>query len=74
MKIYKEIEAIEFEEDSWDCEDFWNKLHSQDLEGVFDLYAENMFPDGVEETEFNDWIRLEGDDILRKIGYEEEDK
>ena len=69
LKIYKEIDATDFEEDSWCAEYFWEKLHEQHLEDAFNDYAEDVWPDGCDETTFNDWIRFDGDDILANIGY-----
>ena len=74
MKIYKEIEATDFEEDSWCCEDFWKIIHENNLEAQFNDLAEEMFPDGCEKIDFNDWIRFDGDMILEMLGYEEEEE
>lgn len=74
MTIIKDIEATDFESDSWCCEDFWGKIHSQNLEDAFNAYMEDIFPQGVTETAFNDALRYDGDQILRDLGYTDEEE
>lgn len=73
MKLIREIDACDFEDDSWECEYFWERLHEQNLERDFNSYVEDMFPEGIDETDFNDWIRFDGDSILEDLGYKLED-
>ena len=74
MIIYEEKQVTDFENDSWCCEDFWDKIHEQHLENALDSYMEDIYPEGLEKTALNDILRFDGDDILEAIGYEEEDE
>ena len=74
MKVYKEMDATEFEEDSWCCEDFWEKIHEQNLEKQLDFYMEDLYPDGIDWTCLNDIFRFDGDKILEDLGYVEDDE
>ena len=77
MIITREMDASEFEEHSWCCEDFWKKIHEQNLEAKLDSYMEEIYPDGVDWVHLNDVLRFDGDMILECLGYvehEEEEK
>ena len=41
-------------------------------EEEFDSYAEEIFYDGVDETQFNDWLWFDADYILEDLGIESE--
>lgn len=73
MKLYTELEGTDFEERSWCCEDFWQTLHNAEKENEFNQLCEDMFPDGIDETAFNDWLRFETDSIYDMLGISEED-
>lgn len=65
--------ASDLEDETWQCEDFWNKIHENNLEDALDDYFEQAFPDGLGLTEFNDILRFDGDQVLAAIGYTEGD-
>jgi hypothetical protein len=67
--LKEEGTASSFEDKTWQCEDFWDKVHEQGLEDELDRYFEESYPDGMDLTEFNDLLRFDGDDVLAAIGY-----
>ena len=69
MRITKEISACEFEDISWECDYFWERVHEQNLEDALDSYCEEAFPETVDITYMNDIFRFGGDEILEAIGY-----
>lgn len=69
MKIYKDINVSDFEEDSWDCGYFWERIHEQNLEQALDWYFEEIYPEGLDYVQLNDILRFDGDQILKDIGY-----
>lgn len=70
MIIYKEESLKNFQ--------FWSGakyLASCLTEKEFDVIEgllEELYPDGMEETEINDFFWFEGDTIAKALGYEDE--
>lgn len=70
MIIYKEELLKDFQ--------FWSGakyLASRLTEKEFDIIEElleELYPDGMEETEINDFFRFDGDTIAQALGYEDE--
>lgn len=63
MKITTTIEPSEFE--AWGtAEDVLSEIVDNGFSSEFDDYANDQFPDGVEEKQFNDWLMENSDDIL----------
>ena len=46
---------------------------SEGKEDEFNDLCENIFTDEVNETEFNDWLWFESDDIFKMLGIEVEE-
>lgn len=71
MIIYKEESLKNFQ--------FWSGakyLASCLTEKEFDIIEElleELYPDGMEETQVNDFFRFVGDTIAQALGYEDED-
>lgn len=71
MIIYKEESLKDFQ--------FWSGakyLASRLTEKEFDIIEElleDLYPDGMEETEINDFFWFDGDTIAQVLGYEDED-
>lgn len=68
MKVYKEVE-------SYDDFDFWSGardtveyLTSDEIEQVFSM-LEEIYPEGMTETEVNDFFWFEDDTIAEWLGY-----
>ena len=71
MTIIKEERLENFE--------FWlgarylaDKLTSKEFDIIEEL-LEELYPDGMEETEINDFFWFDGDTIAQALGYEDED-
>ena len=71
MTIIKEERLENFE--------FWSgaryladKLTSKEFDIIEEL-LEELYPDGMEETEINDFFWFDGDTIAQALGYEDED-
>lgn len=67
MKIYKDYYLHDF--------NFWSgandnvKYLSEDDFTVIELELEEMYPDGIEETELNDLFRFDMDEVSKILGY-----
>ena len=73
--------ASALEDNTWQCEEFWNLLHEQGLEEEMDKYFDRKYPDGIGLDEFNGLLRFDWKKIFRAIGgtipgeeYEENDE
>lgn len=71
MKIYEEKELKDF--------DFWSggadraaNLTDEDFDSVEQLFEE-LYPDGMSDTEINDFFWFEFDEIAKHLGYEDEE-
>lgn len=71
MTIIKEERLENFE--------FWSgaryladKLTRKEFDVIEEL-LEELYPDGMEETEVNDFFWFDGDTIAQALGYEDED-
>lgn len=69
MKVTKEISIEEF--DRWSCgqhiDIMFENLSDNELCRIND-YFDSVYPDGIDETELNDIIRFEFDDLLEAVG------
>ena len=74
MKIYEEGDATDFEDKTWCCEEFWEKLHEYGKEREFNYLMEDIFPDGTDITNFNDLLRFDQDWLLEQLGIDEEEE
>ena len=68
MKVYKEV-------NSYSDFDFWSGardtvkyLSSEEIEEIFSMLDE-IYPDGLEETEVNDFFWFEDETIAEWLGY-----
>lgn len=68
MTIKQEVGARELEDMTWQCEEFWEVVNSQNLEGDLESYLDEMFPDGEDLTAVNDLLRFDGESVLKAIG------
>jgi hypothetical protein len=72
VKIWKEKTAFDFlVDDAWSVDERLSGVISDaGMVDEFNQLAEDMFPDGSDETAFNDWLRFEDDSILSSLGLE----
>lgn len=67
MKVYKEVSGYDFE--FWSgAKDRVNYLTYDEIEKVFSI-LEDIYPDGMSETEVNDFFWFEEDTIAEWLGY-----
>lgn len=69
MKIYKDLSDFNF----WaGAKDNVKYLNDDDFT-VIELELEEMYPDGIEETELNDLFRFDMDEVAKILGYDDFD-
>lgn len=67
MRVYKEVSGYEFE--FWaGAKDRVNYLTYDEIEKVFSI-LEEIYPEGMSETEVNDFFWFEEDTIAEWLGY-----
>ena len=74
MKIWKEKTAFDFlVNDAWCVDERLSDVISDaEMVDKFNKLAEDMFPNGADETTLNDWLRFDDDSILSSLGLEYE--
>ena len=66
IKIHKEISLTDFDAWSEEARYTLNLLIEKNLIDDFEFYINDLYPDGIEETDLNDILRFE--DIEQIIG------
>ena len=67
MKIYKETSLANFE--GWSgAEDTLNRIISEGKCDTLEAILEDMYPDGIDETNLNDLLRFESDTVFEWVG------
>ena len=67
MKVYREVNAYNF--DFWSgAEDTVNYLTAEEVNTIFDM-LEELYPEGMDETQVNDFFWFEEDTIAEWLGY-----
>lgn len=74
MKVYNEMSIRNFE--AWGgALDTYDKIIGNDKEDEFDALIEELYPDGIEETQLNDILWFDDEWVLDSLGiYEDEDE
>ena len=71
MKVFKEISLCDFE--GWSGADKTIRIIVEnDKEEEFEQLIEELFPEGIDETNLNDLLRFEDDWIFEALGIAEE--
>ena len=71
MKIYSETSISEFE--AWSgAVETQNRIIEENKEQEFDSLIEELYPDGIDETQLNDILWFEEDWIYEMLWIEEE--
>lgn len=75
MTIKKETTAFDFlVNDSWDVDQLLiEQITDNGLVDEFNFLADETFPGGCSETELNDWLRFDVDDIRETLGIESDE-
>lgn len=72
MKVSREISISEFE--AWSgAEQTKEAIVNAGKEEEFDYYIEELYHDGVDETQLNDILWFDGDQILSDLGIIEDE-
>ena len=67
MKVYKEVNAYNF--DFWSgAKDTVKYLTDEEVNMIFEM-LEELYPEGMDETEVNDFFWFEDDTIAEWLGY-----
>lgn len=52
----------------------YDKIVAADKLDDFEAMIDELYPDGIGETELNDWLWFDGDDLLEELGITDEDE
>ena len=73
LTIRKEFDIYHFE--PWDgAVDIYYKIHDACKLSSLELLLENLYPDGIGESELNDFLWFESDWLLESLGLQEEEE
>lgn len=73
MKVYQEISIESFE--AWSgAVETQEKIIDAGKAEEFEALIEELFPNGIDETELNDFLWFDDDYILEALGITEEDE
>ena len=73
MKIYKELDLTNFE--PWSgAIDTYNTIYNANKLDDLELLLEELYPDGIDETQLNDLLWFESDWLLESLGISEEEE
>lgn len=72
MKIYSEMSIADFK--AWSgAVDTQKRIIAENMENEFDCMIEEMYPDGLTDTELNDILWFEEEWIYESLGISEEE-
>ena len=73
MKLYRELDLTRFE--PWSgAVDTYNTIYNADKLKDLEFLLEELYPEGMEETQLNDLLWFESEWLLESLGISEEDK
>ena len=73
MRVYQEISFEDF--DAWSgAVDTKEKIIDAEKAEEFEALVEELFPNGIDATELNDFLWFDDDYILESLGITEEDE
>lgn len=74
MKVYSEMSIRDFE--AWSgAVDTKDKIIANDKEEEFDALIEELYPDGIDETQLNDLLWFDDEWVFESLGiYEDEEE
>ena len=74
ITVYKEMDFSDIKEMAWCCDEEFRVIENNDLEDEFIELVESYFPDGVDKTELNDFIRFNVWNLMNLDLYNREGK
>jgi len=73
MKIYRELDIHRFE--PWSgAVDTYNTISEADKLDALENLLEELYPDGIEETQLNDLLWFDSEWVLETLGISEEEE
>ena len=73
MKIFKEESISDFE--AWSgAKETQQRIIDENKEDEFDQLIEELYPDGIDETQLNDILWFEEDWIFEQLGISDEEE
>lgn len=73
MRIYADIKLENF--GAWQgAEDTKDKIIEAGKQGEFERLVEELYPDGIDETQLNDLLWFDAEWIFETLGIEEEEE
>ena len=73
MKIYRELDLTRFE--PWSgAVDTYNAICNADKLNDLEFLLEELYPEGIEETQLNDLLWFESEWLLESLGISEEEE
>ena len=73
MKVFREITIGEFE--PWSgAVDTYDLIINNDKEDEFDALIEELYPEGIDETQLNDILWFDDEWVLESLGIESEEE
>lgn len=73
MLVTREISIKDFE--AWSgAVSTWDRIIEENKEDEFDSMIEELYPDGIDETDLNDLLWFESDWIYEALGISSEDE
>ena len=65
ITVHEEMDYEDIQEMSWCCDEVFEEIEKQEREDEFMELIEETFPNGVDKTSLNDFIRFDVWDIMR---------
>lgn len=73
MKLYRELDLTRFE--PWSgAVDTYNTIYNADKLEDLEFLLEELYPEGIEETQLNDLLWFEPEWLLESLGISEEEE
>ena len=73
MKLYKELDLTRFE--AWSgAVDTYNTIYNADKLNELEFLLEELYPEGIEETQLNDLLWFDSEWVLERLGISEEEE
>lgn len=73
MKVFNEMQPSDHEAWSGAVETL-NRIKELNLESNFDSLIEELYPDGIDETQLNDILRFDSEWIFESLGVSKEEE
>lgn len=73
MKLYRDLDLTRFE--AWSgAVDTYNTIYNADKLDALENLLDELYPDGIEETQLNDLLWFDSEWLLDALGIEEDEE